>query len=72
MLKIFKMAIPSKAILAPTIQYIGAFTSLRWNRRQRSAEIGSGCGGQRSESEAEADVDVRVSINIIKISGSSV
>ena len=35
------MAIPSKAILAQTIPYIGAFTSLQWSRRRRSeAEVG--------------------------------
>ena len=37
------MAIPSKAIVAPTIPYIVAVTSLRWNRRRRSeAEVGDG------------------------------
>ena len=33
------MAIPSKAILALTKPYIGAFTSLGW---KRSVEVGSG------------------------------
>ena len=37
----FKIPIPSKAILAPTIPYIGAFTSLVW-KRLRSAEVGGG------------------------------
>ena len=52
MLKTFNMAIPSKAILAQTIPYIGAFTSLQWSRRRRSeAEVGG--GGRRRRSEAE-------------------
>ena len=65
MLKTFNMAIPSKAIQAPTIPYIGAFTSLQWSRRRRSeAEVGGegrrrrseaevGGGGRRRRSEAE-------------------
>ena len=39
--KTFKMAIPSRAILALTIPYIGAFTSFRW-KRWMSAEVGGG------------------------------
>ena len=46
------MAIPLKAILAPTIPYIGAFTSLGWIRWLRSeTEVGS--GGRRQRSVAE-------------------
>ena len=49
MLKIFKMAILSKAFLAPTLLYICAFTTLRWSRRRRSvAEVG---GGRRRSPE---------------------
>ena len=49
MLETFNMAIPSKAILAQTIPYFGAFT-LQWSRRRRSeAEVGG--GGRRSEAE---------------------
>ena len=60
MLKTFNMAIPSKAILAQTIPYIGAFTSLQWSLRRRS-EVGrrrrrSEVGGRRRRSEAEVDV----------------
>ena len=60
--KIFKVALPSKAILAPTITYIGALKSLRWSPRRRSgAEVGVrrrrsedvGGGGRRRRSEAE-------------------
>ena len=52
MLKTFNMAIPSKAILAQTIPYFGAFISLQWSRRRRSeAEVGD--GGRRRRSEAE-------------------
>ena len=74
MLKIINMAIPSKAILAPTIPYIGAFASLQWSRRPE-------VGGRRPiysnfivyeknspKKLSEADVDVRVRINNIKIS----
>ena len=50
MLNTFNIAIPSKAILAPTIAYIGAFTSLQWSRRRRS-EAKVGGGGRRSEAE---------------------
>ena len=68
MLKTFNMAIPSKAILAQTIPYIGAFTSLQWSlrrrsevrRRRRRSEVGgqrwrrrSEVGGRRRRSEAE-------------------
>ena len=50
MLKTINMAIPSKAILAPTIPYIGAFTFLRWKQRwRRESEVEAG-----SEVEAEA------------------
>ena len=42
MLETFNMAIPTKAILAPTIPYIGAFTSVRW---KRSSEVEAGVGG---------------------------
>ena len=38
MLKIFKMAILSKAILAPAIPYIAAFTCLRWSRQRNDIE----------------------------------
>ena len=52
MLKLINMAIPSKAILAPTIPYIGAFESLQWSRRRRrSSEAEVGGGGRRSEAE---------------------
>ena len=37
----FKMAIPSKAILAPTMLYIGAFNSLD-RKRWRLVEVGGG------------------------------
>ena len=42
MLKTFNMATPSKSILAPTIPYIGAFTSVRW---QRSSKVEAGVRG---------------------------
>ena len=54
MLKIFKMVILSKAILAPTITYIGGFISLRWKRRSE-VEAGVG-GGGGAEVQAEAEV----------------
>ena len=41
MLKTFNMAIPSKAILAPTIPYVAASTCFRWKWRS-VAEIGAG------------------------------
>ena len=41
MLKILKIAIPSKTILAPTISYVGAFTSLLWSQRS-VAEVSGG------------------------------
>ena len=47
----FKIAISSKAILAATIPYIEAFTSLGWSRRRRS-EVEVGGGGRRWRSEA--------------------
>ena len=66
MLKTFNMAIPSKAILAPTIPYIGA--SVRWKRSSEvEAGVGGGGGGRRrrrgSEAEVEAEFDVRVRIS---------
>ena len=45
MLKTFNMAIPSKAILAPNIPHIDAFTSLQGSRRRR----------QRSEAEVRGE-----------------
>ena len=48
MLKIFKMAIPTNAILALTKPYIGAFTS-KPGRRRSVAEVG---GGQRPVCES--------------------
>ena len=67
MLKVFKMATFSKAILAPTIPYIASFTCLRWSRWRSVAEVGGGGrwrrsvdvggGGRRRRSEvAEAEV----------------
>ena len=44
----FKMAIPSKVVLAPTIPYVVAFTSLAGVKSV--AEVGS--GGRRWRSEA--------------------
>ena len=48
MLKTFDMAIPSKSILAPTIPYIVAFTSVHWKRSSEvEAGVGGGGGGRR-------------------------
>ena len=78
MLETFNMAIPTKAIPAPTIPYIGAFISVRWKRSSEvEAGVGSrgGGGGRRPrwrrgseeevevEVEAEAEFDVRVRIS---------
>ena len=61
MLETFNMAIPTKAILAPTIPYIGAFTSVRW---KRSSEVEAGSEAEvEVEAEAEAEFDVRVRIS---------
>ena len=59
MLTTFNMAIPKKAILARTIPYIGAFTSVRWKRSSEvEAGVGGGSGGRRRRwgSEVEAGV----------------
>ena len=55
MLETFKTAIPSKAILAPTIPYIGA--SVRWKRSSEvEAGVGDGGGGRRRRPGSEAEV----------------
>ena len=68
MLKTFNMATTTKAILARTIPYIGAFTSVRW-KRSSEVEAGVGGGGRRrrrgSEVEAEFDVRARISCAVL-------
>ena len=57
MLKTFNMAIPSKSILAPTIPYIVAFTSVHWKRSSEvEAGVGGGSGVWRWRRESEVEV----------------
>ena len=64
MLETFNMAIPTKAILSPTITYIGAFESVRWKRSSEvEARVGGGGGsrgwrwGSKAEVKAETEVE---------------
>ena len=45
MLETFKMAIPSKAILAPTIPYIGASVRWKWSSEEEAGVGGGGGAG---------------------------